>query len=631
MTLLAGVLRRDGAPADADLDAMLAATASWSPDGESRFTAGPVGLAIQPLKTGTPACDGEQPQTRGRVTIVAAARIDNRAELAATLDLQAADASGDAALILAAYDRWGEDCCRHLLGDFAFAIWDAARRRLFCARDHFGVQRLHWFSSGRLFAFATEIRALLALDDVPRTVNELYVGAQLLPTFEDTRSTFFAGVFRLGPAQSITVTEGGETERRYWALEPGTEARLRSTEEYASAYLDHFTRAVSRRLPAAGVLAAALSGGLDSSAVACVSRGLVDMKRFPVVHTISARYDIATESDEGAYIEAVTASGAFQPHFVYPDHLAPANGWSDDCFGPDDEPSLNPQLAVHWLLFRETRTIGARVLLDGLGGDGTISHGFGYLAELARRGRFLRLLAESRALQQSYDLPLRDWIWMAGVRPSVPEPALKAARHLLRRPSAHWLRGTPIREDFGRRIGLEAYARESEARVAVPVRDARTENWRNLVTGLNAYSLTAQGHLAAYFGVEPRYPFFDKQLIEFCLSLPGEQRLKDGLSRLIARRALAGILPEAVRWRRGKGMLNHSFNQLMREHGRPAVEALLREPGPIGAYVDLAVLRSTLDRFLATGANPDSYTLFRILTVSGWLSRVQSGVEPAVC
>src|SRR3989442_1012999 len=205
---IAGLWRLDGRPTEpAELDRMLARLAHRGPDGAGAWRHGPVALGHRMLHTTPESLRECQPLvgTTGDLVLVADARIDNRAELCPLLPAPS-DAT-DAELILAAYERWGEHCPEHLLGDFAFAIWDGRAQRLFCARDHFGVKPLYYHHRpSRLFAFASEIKGLLALADIPRRLNETRVAAYLVPLFEDKEVTFYEEIVRLPPAHRMVVS-----------------------------------------------------------------------------------------------------------------------------------------------------------------------------------------------------------------------------------------------------------------------------------------------------------------------------------------------------------------------------------------------------------------------------------------
>jgi asparagine synthase (glutamine-hydrolysing) len=164
VSAITGIFHPDGRPVErATIERMVATLTHRGPDGSGAWSAGPVGLGHQMLWTTPESLHERLPFTtdRGDLTITADARIDNSDELIAVLRIRDRQIT-DSQVILAAYERWGEDCPKHLIGDFAFAIWDARRQALFCARDHFGVKPFYYHHrSGRLFAFGTEMKAFL--------------------------------------------------------------------------------------------------------------------------------------------------------------------------------------------------------------------------------------------------------------------------------------------------------------------------------------------------------------------------------------------------------------------------------------------------------------------------------------
>lgn len=205
---------------------MMGRLAHRGPDGAAAWLEGSAGLAHCRLRTTPESLDERLPLTGagGSLVLTADARLDNRTDLAAALGCE--PATTDAELLLAAYLRWGPQAPEYLLGDFAFAIWDAQRQRLFCARDHLGVKPFYYHHNpGRLFCFASEIKALLALPQVPAELNEVRVADYLLPMLEDQEITFYRQIVRLPPAHRMTVTRRGACLERYWALDPEREIR----------------------------------------------------------------------------------------------------------------------------------------------------------------------------------------------------------------------------------------------------------------------------------------------------------------------------------------------------------------------------------------------------------------------
>ncbi|HZU76753.1 MAG TPA: asparagine synthetase B, partial [Dehalococcoidia bacterium] len=219
MSALAGIVRLDGQPAaPTDLAAMMQALDHRGPDGRGVWHEGATGLGHQLLRaTPEPVPETLPLSARsGRCVITADARLDNRDELIAALGLGGCpdDALTDADLLLAAYERWGEACPEELLGDFAFAIWDRRAQTLFCARDHFGVKPFYFLHlAGRLFAFASEVPALLRLHELPRRLNESRI-ADFLAGLDDPTSTCYCDIVRLPPAHALTLTSDGSLRTR---------------------------------------------------------------------------------------------------------------------------------------------------------------------------------------------------------------------------------------------------------------------------------------------------------------------------------------------------------------------------------------------------------------------------------
>ena len=262
----------------------------------------------------------------GNTILTADARIDNRDQVITDLGLgdRAPEYITDSDLILATYEKWGDRCPERLLGDFAFVIWDRHQQTLFCARDHFGVKPLYYYyRPGHLFACASEIKGLHCLPKVPRQLNEVQVADYLAGISEDKAATYYQNILRLPPAHSATISPQGMRLNCYWSLDPTSELRLGSDEEYAAAYREIFTEAVRCRLRSAFPLGSHLSGGLDSSSVTCVARKLSQQTNTALWHTFSNIFEDVPQCDERPFINAVLAQRGYIPHYIHADHLSP--------------------------------------------------------------------------------------------------------------------------------------------------------------------------------------------------------------------------------------------------------------------------------------------------------------------
>lgn len=320
MSAIAGIYYLDDRRVNrADLARMIDILAHRGPDGSNIWSERAVGFGHRMLWTTPESLLEKLPLVNqsGDLAITADARIDNRDELIAALAFndRPSEKITDSQLILAAYEKWGDRCLEHLLGDFAFAIWDGRNQIVFCARDHFGVKPFYYYyRAGQVFVFASEIKALLCLSEVPRRLNEVRIADYLTAMMEDKSNTSYQGILRLPPAHTMTVSYGGGIRlRSYWSVDPSRELRLNSDEEYADAFRELFTEAVRCRVRSAFPVGSHLSGGLDSSYITCIARELLPQEAGSVLHTFSNIFDDVAQCDERPFIEAVLAQGGLTP------------------------------------------------------------------------------------------------------------------------------------------------------------------------------------------------------------------------------------------------------------------------------------------------------------------------------
>jgi asparagine synthase (glutamine-hydrolysing) len=642
MSAVFGIYYLDGRPVtEAELSSMTESLAHRGSDRSGIWSDGAAGLGHRMLWTTPESLHERLPlvDSTGHLAITADARIDNRDELMRLLGIGAAgpDRVSDSQLILAAYERWGEQCVSRLLGDFAFAIWDRRRQSLFCARDPMGVKHFYYYySPGRAFVFASEIKGVLCLPFVPRRLNEVSIAYHLLPVYNDRTSTFYQEILRLPALHSMVVDRNGIRLQPAWSPDLSKELRLRSNEEYAEAFREVFTESVRCRLRSAFPVGSMLSGGLDSSSISCVARNLLAEEGKGPLHTFSAIWPsiaaISPKIDERPFMQAVIAMGGFDAHFIHADDISPLAEWSK-IYWHEDSMLSAPNMYMDWAIFKSAHEHGARILLGGTDGDTVVSYGYEDLAEFARRGRWLTLLRESAAL--SKNMPkrsnnLRSLVWGEGFKPLIPEyvkqgwRVLRGKSGVLEKDSAlpAYSRNRPINSEFVRRIGLEerlSALRHSLYSSKMTVQEA---HWHDISSGDWAYILESFEKAGAAHSLEVRYPFFDRRLIEFCLSLPPGQRLHNGYTRSILRRAMSGVLPPMVQWRTDKGNLSAGVSLKLLEYEKETLEGLiLGDPKPIQDYVDVPSLRAVYERYKANPlkSNDEAFSLMLVVTLGLWL------------
>ncbi len=638
MSGIAGIFRRDGGPAgESSIRNMVERIAHRGPDRNDVWSEGSVAFGHAMLWTTPESLSESLPfhDAASGLAITADARIDNRDELIASLGLTGSHAEiSDSQLILHAYRKWGTDCPRRLVGDFAFAISDRNKNQVFCGRDPMGIKCLYYFASGDLFAFGSEIKALGCLPEIPLQLNEQRILDFLANIFEDREITFYKNIHRLPAASSLTVTRDRVKIDRFWTLDPSRELKLSSEEEYAEAFRDSFVTSVKCRMRSAYPVGAALSGGLDSSSIACIARDLKktsgDSSPLPTFSLIfpSMPESFLGQIDERNYMNDVLDQGGFEPHFVKADERSPLTD-VNQVQEHLDEAFFAGNLYLHWAMYQASKQRGVRVFLDGTDGDTTVSHGFEYLAELTVEGKWNTLRAELKAVATQMETSpgriFRDFC----VKPLCPTWVYSAWRRLHGRPADDGQLQTFMTSEFTERLDLSGRVKALVPTKRHCLSTAREKHHAMLMFPLYAHALEAADKASAAFHVEGRYPFFDQRLIEFCLSLPAGQKLSHGWSRSVLRRAMDGILPRSIQWRQSKANLSPNFYMRLLDRDRDIVDdVLMRDPSDIEPYVDLPAIRKAYEAY---NRNPlrshdTSMNIFSAVNLAVWLRT--AGVRP---
>jgi asparagine synthase (glutamine-hydrolysing) len=644
MSAIAGILYLDRKPVEQNhLTKMLDILEHRGSDGANIWSEGNVGFIHRMLWTTPESLLETLPLEKGNLVITADARIDNRDELISALKLSylPKEKITDSDLILAAYQKWGKDCPDKLLGDFAFAIWDKQKQQLFCARDHFGVKPFYYYSSETAFVFATEIKGIFCFPQVPRQINETRIGDYLSSMFHDAKITSYKHILRLPPASWMIVNLQETQIQSYWSLDPTREIKLSSDEEYATKFREIFTEAVRCRLRSAYSIGSTLSGGLDSSSVTCTARKLLQSQEAPPLHTFSAVFDELEECDERQYINPILEQGGLRSHFVYGDKINPFSEL-DRAFWHQDEAFYAPNWSMTWTLYAKAKEEGIPILLDGFDGDTTVSDGYGYLSELAKAGRWLSLARQTKELAKTFKGSFRQWYWsyirQYGIKPTIEKYQFLKS---LKRISNFLLKSSKPQENisskqselssilnrkFIERINLSASYQTGLKTKSNFGQDERERHYRNIISGQSAFALEVMDKSMAAFGIEPRYPFWDKRLVEFCLALPPEQKLNMGWNRVVMRRAMKDILPVKVQWRRGKTNFSSNLVRGLRCLDRKEWDKFVTDNLAIlQEYIDLAALEKIYQRYSSVNlreASQDARTLWIVISLVLWLNYV---------
>ncbi|HEV2521828.1 MAG TPA: asparagine synthase-related protein [Candidatus Acidoferrales bacterium] len=575
MSGFVGILNLDGAPVDrALLERMTRSLAFRGPDAEGIWFGDAVGLGHTLLRTerqSVPDADvDKQPAgLDGRLWIAVDGRIDARAELIEKLKSKSSAAGGislstpGAKLILHAYDAWGEACVEYLLGDFSFAIWDASRQRLFCARDHMGVKPFYYARIGSLVVFSNTLDCLRRHPAVSGKLNDLAIADFLIFDInQEPSTTSFADIHRLPPAHVLVCEQDKMRVRRYWELRVDTPIQFRRKEDYVARFCELLDVAVADRLRTerAGVL---MSGGLDSTTVAAsAQRNFMRNGRKSSLNAYTQVPDNLIPDEERKYATLTAEKLGIPIDVLVSDGLK--------IFEYADRPEYRTSEPTHtaWpdITSDHLRRVAAqnRVVLTGFGGDpalcGRITVHFRELVKLRQFGKTFRdaaryLGGEGRVSRLYISTRWRILFDSRKAGPSYPV----------------WLKES-LEKQLGLRERWRDVASAGSADSSSAVRPEAHETildrcWPNLFESQDA-GMTK-------IPVEVCHPIFDLRLLNFLLALP---RLPWCCDKELFREAARGVLPDRVRLRRKSPLSEDPLVALLKRSESEWVDSF--EPAP---------------------------------------------------
>lgn len=578
MSGIGGIFNLDGTPVDQGKTEHLAeALKQRGPDGIRTWENGPLVLVHSHFWTTPEEVGEEQPLTVGNFTLVADARIDNRDDLIPLLNAYLSkEIPSDAEIILAAYQKWGEEAPRHLIGDFAFAIWDEEGQKLFCARDPVGVRLLQYAQIGTSFVFGSSVGAVIAaLDNLP-DINLPFIADLIAGRWDRwVQETGYQEIFRLPPAYFLAVHSGGMVMQRYWTFGADQRYHFDTDEEYIACFRELFQEAVRARMRAVGPVALSVSGGLDSSSIACVVNDLIERKEIePGARMYSHVYDRTPRADERDYFEAVVSVCPYLPFTLIPsDDIWGLQEFGDENDFPLHEPEYQ-DLRNHFLtLARQVRNDGCRVCLFGDGGDqilmSEVYYFIFYLGDLPLR-HLISELPYFSPLRKPHQilLPNQRILCYANTVPRIFKKVIvylenHASKKSLPNYLASWIRDLYLPPDFLPPSYLKS-------RNALGIYD-------NITCGFNSALQVASEGYGAYTETELRYPFFDRRLIEFMVALPPHICFRKGHSRYILRQSMREILPKYIRLRKSKATIQELSERGLQGKEKDKIKAFISD------------------------------------------------------
>ncbi len=601
-----------------DLERMKQTLIHRGPDGSGIWKEGPAGMGHLKMNITPDSVYEKLPHVspHNNRVITADVRLDNREELFQQLTIPHAEREKmpDGILILKAYEKWGDACPTYLVGEFAFAIWDKQERTLFCARDHMGFKPFYYYCSAAHFVFATEIKTIRCLPFVPVKINEAAIARALLPPnlAHDNSFTFFEGIMSLNLGHWLRVKFFRHADRIkvtcYWDPCPKGRLRLSSDNEYAETLQELMKDAVHCRLRALPGLSVGvtLSGGLDSSAVACIAARKLQTqgKRLLAVSSVLPLNHKGIESDERQYIRMVLEQ---EPNIDIQYVTAPNAGPFDDLeiFFNQTERQGNCFNYMDHALRCAAQNQGVSLLLSGLGGDHMASFsGRDSLFRLTEAFKWGKALGLAHQLSQIENRPLSRILKQKVILPFLPLWCWNIIQNKKKLPGID-MENTPVNPDFAKTYGFQPMMYKRNARHL-----ARDYNSRILSKiRIGKFIVEPENIHNAYLGLTGLFPFFDKRITEFFLAVPPEQFLVDGWPRSLFRRAMEGILPPAIQWRKGKNAYTPDFHRRVKTSEKEIMAFLdtIKKDNFVHRYVDVERIKTQLKHVRPVRSGPEHW------------------------
>lgn len=520
----------------------------YGPDGCDSYIAPRLGMGYSAFNTTPESRFEKQPyQSADGIVLTWDGRLDNGEEIIREFDDQHSEGRTDAAIVVAAYQKWGSGCFRKLVGDWALSLWDPRQNTLFLAKDFIGPRHLYYCLTEDGIAWSTVLASLLPLTKHPATLHEAYfVGYFAL--YPPAHLTPYSGVRAVPAGAFIEVKDQRLVIHQYWRFDPAKKLVYQRDSDYEEHFREVFATAVRRRLRSNAPVLAELSGGMDSSSIVCMADQLLKTSCAPATRldTISYYDDEEPNWDERPYFSVVEARRGKAGT-----HLNVSGGFTFD--PPPDPTYFSPIppgmdrsgfiLAARRIQYMQEN--GNRVLLSGIGGDeflGGVPTPISELADLFRRGQLFTLLRRTKMWSLARKQP---WLHLlvATIRNFFPTGTATLAEKGRIPP---WLKKSLLERQKEVLAHLMARTKWYPPRPSFQASCGAVETLRRQLAAMPPQ----------YGGnYEVRYPYLDRDLLEFIFSIPREQLVRPGRRRSLMRRALAGIVPSEILERRRKAFV----------------------------------------------------------------------------
>ena len=642
MSGIAAIVNTDGRPVDpAQIEQLVQAIAWRGPDHQGIWLDGAVALGAVQLWTTPEEWGTQQPLVTPQGDVLALdGRIDNRPDIANALHIPQSERAelSDAALLWRAYQHWGSACVDHLAGAYAFILWDATEQTLFCGRDPIGLRSLFYHWDGHQLYAASTIHALRALNNLNTTLNDDYILDYLTTSFSasyEVEATPFCEIQRLPGGHFLHLSRTGLHVTRYWKPWELSPIRYKRDIDYAAQLKELFNEVVAAHCRAAGPIGVALSGGLDSSSVVAIARQLEQAGHLPAegLHTYTLVWQEVKRSltgyTDGDFANMVNAQYSGAAHHIICDGLTMFKQVPHYGPVPQDEPHFHIYSTWEHLL-QAVKQTGVRVLLTGVGADEGMAGSLFFLVDWLRRGRIKEALRIMKYVAEvtphSYSQVVFSLV-LAGLGPrslahylheSQPPHSALALNTRYHARTSDWLinHDQLLRRSLARHRLIGQNFKDLASRVqfeaALLLTSDNSRLWSDQYLGLTA-------------NIDQRHPFYDRRLIEFFSRIPTLQKIgRTGERKAVMRQAMANVLPDAIRFRKGNTDYGFVIRDGFTSHWNVFQAMFTNSRAEAAGYIDgQAFLKVLRDKRLGAGVITDAH-IMPTLALEFWLREIDN-------
>lgn len=441
----------------------------------------------------------------------------------------------DTEVILISYHHWGVDCLKLFNGMWAFAIYDSQEQKIFLARDRFGIKPLYYTQTEKYFAFGSEIKQLLSLHSSIRANREIVIEALLTSIDGHTDDTYFKDVMSFPQSHYgyYDLTTHRLHLERYYELRVNPDFQTLSLDDAALQLRELFEDSVSLRLRSDVKVGTCLSGGLDSSTTSGLASRIYHKNskdKFVGIHARSTD----RETDESQYANIVAHHMGIDLHVVTPstnDFLSTI----DELVETQEEPFVSPSMFMGWHVFQKAKELGCKVMLNGQGGDEILLGYERYFAAFLHTVSFLKFFQEIKQQSENSRLSLKE-VLLYNIY--FTNPSLRIFR--LKRDSI-------LRDEVKNKCDFSVI--KNMARNFKKLDELQIDE---VVKTQLPHLLRYEDRNSMRHSIETRLPFLDYRLVEFCISIPSEFKIRQGWTKYILRQSIEDVLPASIVWRKNK-------------------------------------------------------------------------------